>query len=170
MTGEIRIRPCTAADEPLLWDLFCENKAPELAIAGLGAAQLRFLLEMQFRGRQQTYAALYPDAEDSILEDESGQPVGRLLLDRRPERWRIVDIAVAAPHRRKGIATGVLRTCQQQCGPVGARLELEVALGNSTARLLYARLGFQQTAADAVSMQMAWPAAPRQAPEEEARQ
>ena len=113
---------------------------------------------MQYRGRKMSWAAQYPDAADSILIADDGTPVGRLLVDRKPHRWRIVDIAVLASHRGRGLGARVLAECRSECGAAGARLELRVAPDNP-ARRLYERLGFRVTGQDAVAVEMVWNAA-----------
>jgi ribosomal protein S18 acetylase RimI-like enzyme len=125
----------------------------------LGEAQLQPLIEMQYRGRKMTYAAQYPEAADSILcvDDggDDGTPVGRLLLDGKPDCWRILDIAVLAAHRGRGLGTRVLKQCQQQAAAAGVKLELQVAPRNP-ARRLYERLGFHATREDAATVEMVW--------------
>lgn len=116
------------------------------------------LVTMQYRGRQMTYAAKYPEAVDSILIADDGTPVGRLLVDCRPDRWRIVDIVVLAAHRGRGLGTSVLEWCQLQCAAAGAELRLQVAPTNP-ARRLYERLGFRLVAEDATAVEMFWSAA-----------
>jgi ribosomal protein S18 acetylase RimI-like enzyme len=110
---------------------------------------------MQFRGRAMTYAAHYPAAENLILLGTDGTPIGRLLLDRETDRWRIVDIAVLAAHRGHGLGTVVLRQCQEQAAADGAALELQVRPENP-ARRLYERLGFQVSRIDPLALQMTW--------------
>ena len=140
MTQIITIRDRTAADEALLLTLFAETKAPELALLGLAPAQLRPLLEMQYRGREMTYRTRYPDARDAVIECDA-IPVGRVLLDRRHDDWRVIDIAVLCSCRGQGIASETMRTFQRECRELGIPLRLSVALGNPAQRL-YERLGF----------------------------
>jgi ribosomal protein S18 acetylase RimI-like enzyme len=154
------LRQAVPEDEQLLYALFAEDRAAQLAGTGMGEAQIQQLVEMQYRGRQMTYAAQFPQAEDSILLGEDGQPVGRLLLNRKPECWRIVDIAVLAAHRGRGLGTRVLEQCQRQATAAGAELELHVMQFNP-ARRLYERLGFKTIGEDAVAEEMIWSAADR---------
>jgi ribosomal protein S18 acetylase RimI-like enzyme len=139
----------------LLFALFAEEKAAPLTVIGLPEAQLNALVQMQYRGRKMTYAAQYPEAEDSILLDHSGEPVGRLLVNRKPDCWRIVDIAVLTKHRGRGLGTRALEECQRQAAAVGARLELQVAPQNP-ARRIYERLGFRTIREDAVAVEKVW--------------
>lgn len=153
----LRLRPVCAQDEALLFELFAADKRAELAAAGMTAAQVEMLIQMQYRGRKRTYAVLYPEAEDSILIAEDSALAGRLLLHRGENRWRIVDIAVLPPYRSRGLGTAVLKECQAQCARAGARLELQVAKTNP-ARLLYERMDFRAAGEDAMAIEMVWSA------------
>lgn len=144
-------------DAALLWTLFAEEKAALLAAIGLSESQLRPLIEMQYRGRQMTYEARYPNAENWILSDESGTPAGRILVDRKPECWRIIDIALLAAYRGKGFGTTILEGFQRQCEKAGASMALRVDPANP-ARRLYERLGFRTASEDAVAVEMVWSA------------
>lgn len=154
-----RSRPAAPDDEWLLFRLFAEDRRAELERCGIPATAAEKLVELQYRGQQQTYLQRYPGAENLILFSESGKPAGRLLLDRQTDRWRIVDMAVFTEHRRGGIATRAIRECQSSCRPSGARLELQVNSANP-ARGLYERLGFRVVTATDVSLEMVWTAAP----------
>jgi len=147
-------RKAEALDAEFLVRLFRESHQSLMAALGAAAEPL---IEMQYRGRAMTYAAQFPAAENLILLDEDGQPVGRLLLDRQPSRWRIVDVAVLAAQRGRGLGTFVLSECQRQAQAVGARLELRVEQHNP-ARRLYERLGFKVAGQDAVAIEMVWSA------------
>jgi ribosomal protein S18 acetylase RimI-like enzyme len=157
LNSAIPPRPALAEDEPLLFALFAAEKRPQLVLAGLPHAQVEMLVGIEYRGREMTYSAQYPEADNSILLTGDGMPAGRLLLDRRPDCWRIVDIAVLAVHRGRGLATAALEECQARCSEVGARLELQVAPANP-ARRLYERLGFRAIREDAVEVAMVWSA------------
>jgi ribosomal protein S18 acetylase RimI-like enzyme len=154
----VDLRKARPEDEPLLDELFYEDRVAQLAGIGLGEAQIRELVEMQARGRRTTYAAQFPAAEDSILLGEEGQPAGRLLLDRQADRWRIVDIAVLAARRGQRLGTKVVRQCQQRVAAAGARLELQVRPENP-ARRLYERLGFRVASDAGFAMELVWSAA-----------
>jgi ribosomal protein S18 acetylase RimI-like enzyme len=146
-------------DERLLFALYAEDQRAQFVPSGLAEELVRSLIQMQYRGRSMTYAARYPASENSILIADDGSPVGRLLLDRGslrlPDCWRIVDIAILATHRGKGLGTRVLKECQRLCAAAGASLELQVTPWNP-ARRLYERLGFQVVSEDATAVEMGW--------------
>jgi ribosomal-protein-alanine N-acetyltransferase len=63
--------------------------------------------------------------------------------------WRVLDelhinnLAVSPPHRRAGVATGLLTRVLREGAALGARrATLEVRRSNDPARVLYERLGF----------------------------
>jgi len=158
-----RLRPATPDDEDLLFRLFAESQQ-ELRVSLGNDALWQSLLTLQYRGRKMTYAAAYAEAEDSILCEADGTPVGRLLVERKPDCWQIVDVAVLASHRGRGLATWALESCRQQCGEAGAKLALQVKPENP-ARRLYERLGFRVTGEDALGVEMVWrPGQSREAP------
>jgi ribosomal protein S18 acetylase RimI-like enzyme len=140
----VTLRPVIAEDEPFLLDLFAECQ-DQLALLRNDEAMWLSLVQMQYRGRRLTYEAQYPEASDLLICLDNGTPVGRLLLDRKSDHWRIVDIALLAAHRRLGIGTAVITGCKKECGALGIPLRLSVAHGNLAHRL-YVRLGFSEIA------------------------
>lgn len=146
-------RLATAEDEAFLFRLFAESRMAELAGCGIPQSQTEMLVQLQRRGQQMTYLRQYPQAENLILLSQSGIPAGRLLLDRQPEHWRIVDVAVLEEFQRRGITTRAIRDCQSRTPP--ARLELQVNPANP-ARTLYQRLGFRVVTRTAASLEMVW--------------
>jgi ribosomal protein S18 acetylase RimI-like enzyme len=148
------MRPARADDEPLLARLFADARGGELRSAGLGELEVELLLGIQRRAQEAEYRAAYPQAEHSIVE-VGGEPVGRIVIDRRPGEVRIVDIALLERCRGQGIGSRLLRALQADAAATGRMLGLCVARGNPAARL-YARLGFREVAADEMYVEMAW--------------
>jgi len=150
------LRPAQPEDEQFLFRLFAETQE-YLAAFRSNAELYASLIEMQYQGRKQSYSAEYPCAADAILylEDEArgALPVGRILVDSKPERWRVVDLAVLAAHRGRGLGSWALRLCQQQCQAAGAKLTLAVKPDNR-ARRLYERLGFRVVYEDLLAVEM----------------
>ncbi len=152
------LRPAQPEDEPFLFKLFAESQQ-QLAFLRSDERLWQSLVEMQHRGRKLSYAAAFPKASDSILCLDEGSdgntPVGRILVNRGQQTWRIVDIAVLMQHRGKGLGTMGLRESQEQCRQAGATLELEVSPQNPALEL-YKRLGFQITGVGILAVRMAW--------------
>lgn len=155
MDDRITIRPATPEDASLLFTLFAEHKAAELAPLGLSAAQLQPLLEMQYRGREFSYSQSSANLADNILCTADATPVGRMLVDRQPECRRVMDIAVLLAHRNRGIAAQALRRIQDEAASASRPVRLRV-MQNSPAENLYRRLGFTQISQDEISSEMEW--------------
>lgn len=155
MDDRITFRPAAPGDDPLLFTLFAEEKAAELAPLGLSAEQLQPLLEMQYRGREFSYSQAAAEPAHHILCTPGGTPVGRLLVDRQPECYRVMDIAVLAAHRNHGIGKQALRRIQEDASRESLPIRLRV-MQNSPAERLYRSLGFTQISRDEMSSEMEW--------------
>ena len=153
-----RQRPACAEDEALLFELFAPDRVAQFVSCGIPPEEAMSLVEMQYHGSKMTYQARYPHAVDSILFNASGAAVGRLLIDRQANCWRIVDIAVMPEHRSKGLATEALKECQELCKRNGSTLALQVSPTNPAMRL-YERLNFRIVNRDTHSVHMLWSAA-----------
>jgi ribosomal protein S18 acetylase RimI-like enzyme len=150
-----QLRLARPEDEEFLFRLFADTQE-HLAAFRPNQALYQSLVAGQYQGRKMSYAAEYPDAVNAIL-CEGDEAVGRLLMDCRGDTWRIVDIAVLAEHRGRGLGGWVLKLCQQQCGEAGARLMLAVRPENP-ARRLYERMGFRVIHEDVLTVEMEWKA------------
>ena len=155
MTQGITTRPSTTTDAPLLLAIFIEAKAAELASLGLSTEQLQPMLEMQYRGRDLTYGQTYANLSETILCLHDGTSVGRLLVDRQPDCYRVIDLTVLTELRGQGIATQSLKEVQQAAEQESLPVRLQVSR-NSPAQRLYQRLGFAVIAANELSLEMEW--------------
>jgi len=148
-------RPANDADEGFLLNLYAQERAAELMLAGLDAMQREMFVQMQFRARQASYAANYPTATREIICAEDGTPAGGILVERATDGMRLIDIAVINSKRRQGFGTEVIRALQQECRARGWTLKLQVLKGNPAERL-YRRLGFEVEGEDPLRRQMVW--------------
>ncbi len=155
MDDRITIRPATPADAPVLFALFAEEKTAELAGLGLAAEQLQPLLEMQYRGREFSYSQAAANLADDVLCLSDGTAVGRILIDRRADGIRVMDVAVLAAYRNRGIGTQALEQVQQAAQKASLPVRLRV-MKQSAAGRLYQRLGFAAVSSDAISMELHW--------------
>jgi ribosomal protein S18 acetylase RimI-like enzyme len=148
-------RPANDADEGFLLNLYAQERAAELMLAGLDATQREMFVQMQFRARQASYAANYPTAIQEIICTEDGTPAGGMLVERTADGMRLIDIAVMNHKRGQGLGTEVIRALQQECDTRGWTLRLHVLKGNPAERL-YQRLGFEFVGEDPFRRQMTW--------------
>lgn len=155
MDERITTRPATPNDHPLLFALFAEEKAAELAPLGLSAEQLQPLLEMQYRGRVFSYSQTATNLADSIVCLSDGTPVGRILIDRRADCIRVMDVAVLAACRNRGIGSRAFQPIQTAAQEDMLPVRLRVMKGSHAERL-YRRLGFTRVSSDEISYEMEW--------------
>ncbi|TMM02622.1 MAG: ribosomal-protein-alanine N-acetyltransferase [Actinobacteria bacterium] len=75
---------------------------------------------------------------------ETLELVGYLVISRYVDAWHVMNVAVAAEHRRHGIATMLLERLFEATAGRGRRgYTLEVRVSNAGAVALYERLGFK---------------------------
>ena len=75
---------------------------------------------------------------------EGDQLVGYIINSRYVDAWHVMNVAVAAEHRRRGIATMLLERLFEATAGRGRRgYTLEVRVSNAGAVALYERLGFK---------------------------
>jgi ribosomal protein S18 acetylase RimI-like enzyme len=139
-------------DADFVFALFCELRAAELSAACSSEAALRSLLGMQHQAQLAWYRRAYPGAERTVFLREQ-QAVGYWLLDRTREALTLVDFALAAQCRGRGLGGALLRSLQQQAGELPIRLHVRP---DNPALRLYQRLGFTITASSATELAMEW--------------
>ena len=150
---KLRLRAEHPDDEAFRLKLFRETHGGVLA--GLDPALVDTLLAQQFAGQTMTYRARYPDARRDIVEDAAGAPIGRMVVDQTSEAITLVDIALLADHRGRGIGTRLVRDLIDEAQAAGVPVRLSVRVDNP-ARRLYARLGFVEVGASDVDVAMRW--------------
>ncbi|HEX4007811.1 MAG TPA: GNAT family N-acetyltransferase [Acidobacteriaceae bacterium] len=109
---------------------------------------------MQFDARSRSWQAAYPDAIDSIVVCD-GQPIGRRLVAGVSEGSHLIDVALLAPWRNRGIGSLLLRQLMEECAVRQHPLSLHV-LDGSPAQRLYARMGFEKTETSQIYIVMQW--------------
>jgi ribosomal protein S18 acetylase RimI-like enzyme len=150
----VELRDAQPSDLPFLFSLYCDVRAPELAAWGWPAAQQDAFLRMQFEAQRQSFLAAYPESNHSIVS-VAGVPMGRRLVARTSDGLHLVDIALLAAYRNRGIGTRLIEELFDNCSRSECALNLNVLRGNPAMRL-YQRLGFQEIGADAMYIQMSW--------------
>lgn len=152
LTDRVELRPVVMPDDKdFLRDLYFSTR-DDLNLLPLEEAQKQALIAMQYSAQKQQYAVLYPDAgHDLILSGEV--PVGRLLVNREPDKIYLVDIALLPEHRGTGIGTAVMNDLVEEADNSGAVLSLHVMKTNPAARL-YNRMGLAVTADDGLYFEM----------------
>jgi len=151
-------RPITDTDLPFLGRLYASTRQEELAVTGWPREQIDAFLAQQFEAQHKHYSENYQAASfDLILDPESGEPIGRLYLDRRENDFRIVDIALVPEWRGRGIGGDLLATILAEAGAAGKTVSIHVE-ANNPAMSLYLRLGFRHIDDNGVYHLMEWTA------------
>jgi ribosomal protein S18 acetylase RimI-like enzyme len=148
------LRDAQAHDLQFLFSLYCDVRREEVAAWGWPSSQQEAFLRMQFEAQRRSYRAAYPDAIHHIVCLD-GEAIGRRLAARTLEGIHLVDIALLAAHRNRGIGRRLIQELMDECEAGGGVLRLQVLRGNPALRL-YRRMGFVETGADAMYIQLAW--------------
>jgi len=148
----LRLRAAIEDDEEFLRTLFAQTN---VTLQSLPLELQTALLDMQYRGRELTYSTQYPEAQNSIICLDEDTCVGRLLMDRRAETFRVIDLAILPQWQGRGIGSGILKDLAQESRHRGVKLHLRVTKENRALEL-YLRLGFEIDGGDDISYEMSW--------------
>jgi len=135
-------RPAGEPDRAFLFEVYASTREDELARTGWDAAQKHAFLEMQFSAQHTQYHEHYPGARFEVVEVD-GQPVGRLYVHETPAEIRLMDVALLAPWRNRGIGSrlmdALIAASERSRRPIGLHVERD-----NPAMRMYLRLGFEE--------------------------
>ncbi len=152
----LQLRPVTAADQPLLYQIYASTREEELARTAWDGAQRAAFLTMQFTAQHQYYQDYYPAAAYQLIL-LAGEPIGRLYLNRGASEYRIIDIALLPAFRGQGWGSTLLRQLQTEAAQAGCPITIHVERFNPALRL-YERLGFRLREDQGVYLLLGWSA------------
>jgi ribosomal protein S18 acetylase RimI-like enzyme len=144
-------------DEPFLFQVYAHTRVEELALTNWDPATRQAFLTMQFQAMRRGYRDMFPTGDFSIIE-LAGQPAGRMIVDRGPAAFRVVDIALLPEYQNRGIGTFLMQRICSEAAAHGQVVRLSV-LKNSRAVRWYDQLGFRKIADAGVYDEMEWRAA-----------
>lgn len=128
------------ADAAFVDALYAQTRWDELAaVAWPDEAKRAFLREQRALQRDH-YRRHYANAEWLIAMREA-EPIGRLYLHAGRAEIRLMDIALVAAERGRGIGGALIVALQREASRRGCSVTLHVEPDNPAQRL-YARLGF----------------------------
>lgn len=161
----VALRPAIGPDEPFLHALYRDRRMPELAPHPWSGADREAFVDMQFRAQQAGYAATFPDADHWVVTvaDRAGsdlQPVGRILIDRRPEEHLIVDLVIMSAWRCRGIGTALITCAVADADAESVTVRLSAAAHDERLVRWYATLGFVVVGSAGVNVAMERSCAP----------
>jgi ribosomal protein S18 acetylase RimI-like enzyme len=148
MASDFSLRPVTDEDRPFLLELYAGTREQELSVTDWTPEQKFAFCAMQFHAQDVFYRENYPGAELSIIL-AGDERAGRLYIHRRPKEIRLMDIAVAANHRNRGIGTEFLGRLIGEATAACLPLTIHVEQLNPALRL-YERLGFKKVGENSV--------------------
>lgn len=154
----IYLRDERADDVHFLRELYGSIREQELAPVPWSDAQKRAFVDQQFAAQCTHYRTNYPGAHFSIICDDDVR-VGRLYLHEREQEFRIMDLAIVAEHRRRGIGSAVVSRVLERAAATGKAVTIHVEQFNP-ARALYQRLGFVERQLNGIYILMEKPAQP----------
>jgi ribosomal protein S18 acetylase RimI-like enzyme len=151
--GCVTLRPSVAEDRAFLYEVYADSRADELAQVPWTDEQRAAFLMQQFAAQDAAYRENYPGADFSVIELD-GVPIGRLYVARLDDgEIRIMDVALLAEHRGRGIGTSLIGEIIVRADHEEAMVSLHVEHWNPALHL-YERLGFVQAAANDVYVRM----------------
>lgn len=150
----LSLRPATADDEPFLYRVYAATREQELAPLGWTETTKEAFLRSQYHAQDRSYKANNAQASfDVVLVD--GIPAGRLYVDRHPSSIHVIDIALLAAHRGRGVGTRLLEAIFDEARASDRRVTIN-ALRGSRAAALYQRLGFAVITEGEVYIDLEW--------------
>ena len=146
------LRPYNEENDDFLFDLYASTRAEELQSWGWTDLQRELFLRQQYEAQRQSYRLQFEDADHQIVV-AAGQPIGRMMVARGEDEYRLIDISLLPQYRGTGIGTQILRGLLCEASDARRPVRLSVTKINPAARL-YARLGFVVTDDDGLYLQM----------------
>lgn len=133
-------RPVVESDQPLLLALYASTRQAELELVPWSQEQKAAFVQMQFTAQSQHYVVHYPQSEHLVVL-WAGAPVGRIWVDRAPEKIHVLDFTLLAAYQQQGIGTTVLTGLIDEGARTGRPISIYLDLW-SPAVSLFERLGF----------------------------
>lgn len=154
---DISVRPATAKDDAFLKTVHQEERHWEfepLLNAG-DEENYHKVLAQQYDAHHDVYFNSYDVAKYGVVM-WTDHPVGRLYVDYRDREIRLLDLAILAAYRGKGIGTMLMRGVCADAARRGLAVGLHVHVANGPAQRFYYRLGFDPKASNGRHILMEW--------------
>jgi len=150
----IALRPITPDDREFLLAVYASTRLEELAVTDWSDEQKRVFLAAQFAAQHEYYSTYYDGATFMVILLD-GERTGRLYVQRTPEVIRLMDIALIAEFRGRGIGSTLVRELLAEGEAKGIPVVIHVEMNNPALRL-YERLGFRPVGTHGIYVRMEW--------------
>jgi ribosomal protein S18 acetylase RimI-like enzyme len=150
--GMLHLRAERDDDRDFRYRLFCDSRPPEFAL--LAPAAFAQLMTQQFHAQTLSYLGQFPQACFDIIE-VSGEPIGRIVVDRPGAVLHIVDQAIVPQWRGRGVGTAIVRALMDEAQAAGIPVRIETSEDDPSLRF-YRRLGFMPVEAVSLGTQLEW--------------
>jgi len=150
----ITTRPVAPGDEELLLKIYKSSRGDDLRGLGWDEERISEFLGMQYEAQQHFHESEYQRANDEIIL-LSGEPAGRLIVERREYEIRCIDVALLPEHRNNGVGAFMISKLQDEAKRESKPLRLQV-IRFSRAVNLFERAGFVRTSETGTHFQMEW--------------
>jgi ribosomal protein S18 acetylase RimI-like enzyme len=129
--------------------MITETTVTEYSVAAqiYSVAQVAYALEAErigcadFPPLHESVDELQQSSDSFLVFEQSGSIIGALSFDRGTDPVAITRLVVSPTHLRQGIATALLASLERRLPPM-ARLTVSTAQTNTSAVLLYQRIGY----------------------------
>lgn len=154
-------RPVTDDDREVLLEIYKASREIELSMTNWAPELRRRFCEIQLDAQTAHYKELYPDASHQIiLVDEI--PAGRTYVHRGDDQIAILDLAILAEFRGRGIGTSVIKRLQAEAEASSRFLRVYLEDFNP-AQKLFITLGFRPVEDEQINIRYEWRALTRNA-------
>ena len=137
---DVTLRSACPGDEDFLYRVYASTRSAEMALVDWDDERKTAFLRMQFLAQDRHYREGFREARFDVIECD-GRPIGRFYVDRGPDEIRILDIALLAEYRQRGIGSCLMDAILAEARRDGKAVSLHVERSNPASRL-YERLGF----------------------------
>lgn len=136
----VALRDLRSDDDEFLYRVYAGTRLEELAPLGWSGEQVNAFLRMQHEAQRSDYWRNCDTARFNVVTCD-GVDAGRLYVERCAGELRIIDIALLAEYRGRGIGSFLLSQLLAEADEAGLVLRIHVEHDNP-AQHLYLRLGF----------------------------
>lgn len=156
LKDQISLRAVIPQDREFLLRVYAAGREVELSVLPFDDAQKRAFCEHQLAAQTSYYEEKFPHATHVVIL-LGGECVGRLYVDRRDALISILDLAVLAEHRKKGVGTHIVKALLDEAALSDKRVGVYVESFNP-AQKFFRDLGFELVESDQMNLYFEWKA------------